>query len=269
MFNRPHLCILIVSLFFEVQAAARVLLEDYDFQIVERVYEEDDKSFTYSMQNIHGNERENNSLNRLSIISEDQFDYPFPESGCGPTAILNILVWYEKFGLVRPFDRAADGRISKINLFEHIDKRFTQVSGMSRQDMNGTGIMDAALVLDKLVQDGSDGKVRVHADYIGAPLELNNFLSVMPNFRAGYLVARPRSLETGKLQQLHAVTIIRADRSGYLTLATWGEVYRGLIRKRIDGQWFVPSDPEHAEMKIVGLLRFIPFEPAVAEVSDH
>lgn len=242
--------------------SARVLLTDHPFQLIERYYDKEAGGFDYRAVTIVGTERQNNSLNRLSIISEDQFDYPYPESGCGPTALLNILVWYEKYGLVDPISQDANDRSYKYQLFEHIDGLFADISGASRATVSGTRVLDAALVLDDMVEDGSDGKYRIHTDFVEAPLKLKNFLDVMPNFRAGYLIAFPKSAKSGRLQQRHALTVIRADRSGYLTLGTWGQIYHGLLRDRPDGQWFIPSNPEHLEMKIVGLMRFIPFEPA-------
>ena len=118
------------------------------------------------------------------------------------------------------------------------------------------------MIMDEMIQKHSNGTLRIDAAYTPAPLKLKNFLSIMPNFRSGYLIVEPKDKKTGKLRNAHAATVIRADRSGYITLSTWGEVYRGLLRKRPDGQWFVPQNPEHLELKVTGMMRFIPFEPA-------
>jgi len=237
-------------------------LRNYNFQVVVPS-EEADKA---AVQKMRGNERKNNSLNRLSIISESQYEYPEPESGCGPIALLNTLVWYEKYGLIDPLFRGSDSTVSKKRLFAEIDRRILQRSGISRTEQMGSRNMDIAMVLDEIVQEQSGGKLRVHFDYVSAPLRLKDLLNTMPNFRTGYLLGYPKDPETGgTMPELHAVTLIRADRAGYLTLATWGEKYRGLLRMRGDEQWFIPQAPHDIEIQILGLMRFIPFEPIVDE----
>lgn len=244
-----------------VHATAQSQLDNYDFQIIERDPEAISDATRYFGRLTVGTERKNNSLNRLTILAEDQLDYPIPQSGCGPTAMLNILVWYEKYGLIESFNRQSDPAKYKIQLFKEIDRRITEKSGIARTDTKGTNTMDAAIVMDDIVKLRSGGQTRVHSDYTKAPLKLKDFLGAMPNFRAGYLIVEPKDAQTGKLRNAHAATLIRADRAGYVTLSTWGKVYRGLLRTRSDGQWFVPQDPEHLELKIVGMMRFIPFRP--------
>ena len=105
--------------------------------------------------------------------------------------------------------------------------------------------------------------MRVHTDVIQAPLKLNDLLNTMQNFRSGYLIVTPKDRTTGKLQNSHAVTGSRADRGGYIALATWREIDCGRLKTRRDGQWFIPKDPTHLELKINCLIRFIPFRPTV------
>lgn len=203
----------------------------------------------------------NPALNRLSMLAEDQANYSVPESACGPTAMLNILIWYEKFGLIPPLFRDADPSNYKLKLFREIDDRLIQQSGYIRTEELGVNYMDTAVVMDSIIEERTDGKLRIHTDFLEEPLTLNDFLETTKNFRTGYLLVNPKDAITGKLLEGHAVVVIRADRAGYITLATWGQHYHGLIRKRPDGQWFIPQDNSHLELKIRGLIRFIPFEP--------
>ncbi len=203
----------------------------------------------------------NYGLNRLSMLSEDQSNYPIPESACGPTAMLNILIWYEKFGLIPPLYRDANPRHYKLKLFSEIDRRLIQQSGTFRTEDAGVKNLDTAIVMDSIVKTRTDGALRIHTDIIEAPLTLEDFLETTKNFRSGYLVVAPKDLETGKLLNDHAVVVIRTDRTGYITLATWGQHYHGRLKKCPDGQWFIPQDPKHMDLKIKGLTRFIPFKP--------
>ena len=121
------------------------------------------------------------------------------------------------------------------------------------------------VVMDELVNQQSSGRLRIHANYYAAPLKLKDLLDSMPNFRAGYVVGQPIDRETGELMSSHGMPLIRVDRAGYITLASWGEKYRGLLRKRNGKQVFVPQNPDHFEIQIIGFYRFIPFEPTSPE----
>ena len=244
---------------FSITVAGRLSSEVNDFQIIKS--EKSGISTRYFLQTVKGTERMNSGLNRLSMLSEDQSNYPIPESACGPTAMLNILIWYEIFGLIPLLYRDADPLHYKLKLFNEIDRRLTQQSGTIRTEDAGVKNLDTAIVMDSIVNTRTSGTLRIHTDVIDAPLILVDFLETTKNFRAGYLVVTPKDLNTGKLLNDHAVVVIRTDRAGYITLATWGQRYHGLLKKRADGQWFIPQNPKHMELKIKGLTRFIPFKP--------
>ena len=232
--------------------------EETEFQIIE--YDNHQKK--YFSNTLKGTECINpNPLNRLSMLSENQLNYPIPESACGPTAMLNILVWYEKFGLIKPLFRDASSRKYKLKLFTEIDLRLAKQSGQFRTEEVGILGVDSAIVMDAIVNDRSEGALRIHTDIIDAPLKLTDIFETTSNFRAGFLVVAPRDRASGKILDDHAVAVIRADRAGFITLGTWGQHYHGLLKKRRDGQWFVPQNPKHLELQIKGLIRFIPFEP--------
>lgn len=241
---------------------AQSQLVEHNFHVIERALNRQTGKNDYVYRTINGTERTNPALNRLSILSENQFYYPVPESGCGPTALLNILIWYEKFGLVKPFNRNADPRKYKLNLFNEIDRRINEKAGKQRTEDYGTNSLDAAIVMDDLVRELSGGKLRVHANKVKPPFKLKTFLEMLPNFRSGYVIVKPKYKNGFRPDfSTHAVTFIRADRSGYITLGTWGEVYRGILRMRDGEQWFIPSDASQLELKILGMVQFIPFEP--------
>jgi len=236
-----------------------------DFQVIERGTDKESGKTIFYLYKTRGTERTNNSLNRLSMLSEDQRDYPSPESGCGPTAMLNILVWYEKYGLIEPRYRDVDPKHYKFKLFREIDTRLNLQAGQLRTEESGVNNMDAAMVMDAMVRERSKGTMRIHTDTIRAPLKLIDMLETMQNFRSGYLIVAPKDRSTGKMLDDHAAAVIRADRAGYITLATWGKLYRGLLKTRGGEQWFIPQNPEHMELKIHGLTRFIPFRPTAPE----
>ena len=251
--------LLVTLLLFSVTAPYPLLSETTDFQVVG--CKKKGAKIEYYSHAVKGVERINHGLNRLSILSEDQENYPIPETGCGPAAMLNILIWYEKFGLIPPLYRDADPRLYKLKLFREIDHRLAEQSGTIRTEEHGIRNLDTAIVMDSIVNERTNGKVRIQTDWVKAPLKLNDFLETIKNFRAGYLIVAPRDLETGKLLDDHAAVVIRTDRTGHITLATWGQHYHGRLKKRADGQWFIPRDSSHMELKVKALMRFIPFKP--------
>lgn len=255
---KPTLHLLIASLLASSAALAQSQLKNHRFQVLVPTPGKSDEVYTQEML---GDERKNNSQNRLSLISASQEDFPEPTSGCGPTALLNILVWYEKYGLIEPLLRDADPDRYESRLFNEIDRRIYEKSGIKRTQQEGSRSQDIAMVLDDIVKQQSGGKVRIHTDYFPAPFKLRNLLETMPNFRTGYVLGYPKDRNTGEIQPLHAMTLIRADRAGYVTLATWGEKYRGVLRMRNGQQWFIPQEPDQLEIRLVGMIRFIPFKP--------
>jgi len=261
MLLRAFICIGLYLFAVADHANAQSQLYQHSFKVIEKTKDPEKNTYDYNYRSIRGNERTNNSLNRLSILSESQHLYPIPESGCGPTAMLNILIWYERFGLIEPFSREADPATYKLAFFNEIDRRITEKSNRARTEKLGTHIYDAAIVMDDLVQELSNGKVRIQTKSVEVPLKLKHFLEMIPNFRSGYMLVTPKDRFTNKLLNPHAVTFIRADRAGYITVGTWGKIYRGVLKRRGADQWFIPSDPEHMELKVIGLLQFTPFEP--------
>ncbi len=241
-------------------SAHSLFSEVREFQTI--ISRKEGKTTEYLLQTTNGTEQINpNPLNRLSILSEDQTHYPIPESGCGPTAMLSILIWYEKFGLIDPYFRDANLRKYKLKSFIEIDLRLAKQAGRMRTEELGTLGLDTAIVMDSIVKDRSKGALRIHTDIIDVPLKISDCLDTTKGFRSGYLVVDPKDKITGEFLGDHAAVFIRSDRTGLITLGTWGQHYHGRLKKRADGQWFIPQNQEHMELKVKGLMRFIPYTP--------
>lgn len=239
-----------------------------DFKVVVKRIEEG--KIRYYHQSVSGIERSNTGLNRSGLGSESQLDYPDPESGCGPTALLNILIWYEKYGLIEAQSREANPQRYKQQLFGLIDRQIADVAAISRTSQQGTNSPQIGIALDQLVQAGSKNQLRIHTDFRSAPLQTSDFLEITKQFRAGYLVVRPQSKGNIHVPENedHAVTVLRCDRMGNITLSTWGKIYRGRLKMRGEEQWFIPSNSKHLEMRIKSLVQFIPFKP-VTTAADR
>lgn len=235
------------------------LLAVQSFRVIERrvVGEE---TFYLSLV-MKGVELYNNSSHRLGIHSENQNNYPIPKSGCGPTSMLSLLIWYENYGIIKSLYRDTDLRNYKLNLFREIDNHLVVQAGVSRTENIGVRNLDIAVTMDFMFEVRSKGDVRIHAETKTEPLKLEDFLRTALNFRSGLLIVRPKNPQTGELMAHHAVVIIDADKEGHITLGTWGQRYHGLLEERPDGQWFVPQDPNHLKLKVKELILFIPFQP--------
>ena len=237
------------------------LLAVQEFRVVERKVV-GGESF-YLQRIVEGLELYNDSPHRLRIISENQFNYPIPQSGCGPTAMLSILMWYEDYGIIKSLYRDADQRHYKLNLFREIDNHLLRQAGASRTENIGVNELEIAVTMDFMFRMRSKDNVRIHTEVRNAPLNSIDFLRAVRNFRSGFLLVIPKDPQTGELMGYHATVIIQADEEGYITLGTWGQRYHGLLEERLDGQWFIPQDPDHMELKVMRLIRFIPFQPEI------
>ena len=251
-----HVIKALIAIFFIINGN---LLAAQSFKVIERRVV-GEKAF-YLNRIMEGVELYNNSSHRLSINSENQHNYPIPKSGCGPTSLLSLLIWYENYGIIKSLYRDADLRNYKLNLFREIDNHLLVQAGVSRTENIGVRNLDIAVTMDFMFEVRSKGNVRIHAEIKPEPLKPGDFLRTVLNFRSGLLIVRPKDPETGELMAHHATVIINADKEGYITLGTWGQLYHGLLEERPDGQWFVPQDPNHLELKISELILFVPFQP--------
>lgn len=215
----------------------------------------------YLWRIVEGTELYNDSQHRLSITSENQHNYPIPQSGCGPTAMLSILMWYEDYGILKALYRDASLRQYKLNLFREIDNHLRWQAGVNRTKNTGVDNSDVAVTMDFIFKMRTKGDVRIHTEVKSQPVRVRDLLRAIRNFRSGFLIVTPKNPKNGELMNQHATVIIQADKEGNITLGTWGQLYHGSLEERPDGQWFIPKDSSHLELKVQELIFFTPFQP--------
>ncbi|MGZ0707926.1 hypothetical protein ACWPKO_06275 [Coraliomargarita sp. W4R53] len=234
---------------------------DYPFYVAEKKWDNRKQAYNFYRVGMQGNERVIRHDVRRYFISENQSDYPEPEGGCGPTALLNLYVWYSKFGLIHESVKHSNPFAYKQLKFKQIDRIINQIQGRTRSRADGTNVVEQVLAIDELVRKASDDKTRIHFEYKQPPLTRKDFLNLTRNYRAGILSVRPKDPETGQLMGYHAVLVIRGDTSGKISIANWGKFSHGRLVDRKGTQWFVPDDSTQYEMQIEQLTTLIPFTP--------
>ena len=235
--------------------------DNFRFYVAEKKWNAARKRYDFYRVGMPGAEIPLRGDARRHFISENQADYPEPESGCGPTALLNLYIWYSKFGLLDESIRHADSQRYKELKFEQIDRRILDIQKESRTKRGGTNTLASIVAIDALVQEYGRRPTRLHFEIKKPPLSAKDFVELSRNYRAGILSVRPRHPATGELMSQHAVLCIRGDSSGMITLANWGEFVHGRLANRDDGQWFIPRNGSRKELKIKNLTTLIPFTP--------
>jgi hypothetical protein len=215
----------------------------------------------YYRNRVPGREAINKKDIRGRFISENQNDYPEPTGGCGPTALLNLYVWYKKSGLLTETTAHADPRLYKQLKFQQIDQAIREMQGPKQLRSDGTNSMEQVLALDELVQVESKSRLRISAAFKRAPLQTKDFLELNLNYRAGILAVQVKDRNSPKLLNYHVVLVIRSDRTGKITIANWGEFSLGRLVQRGQEQWFIPDNPEQHELRVLQLTSIIPFSP--------
>lgn len=242
--------------------------EAFPFYVAEKTWDPETQRYAFYRVGMEGTERTLRGGFRRYFLSENQSRYPVPESGCGPTALLNLYIWYTKFGLVRETAMEPDPESYKQSKFREIDKRLQTILGQTRSPERGTNRLEQVLALDELLKGDPKNPVRLHFEFKAPPLSYTDFIRISRNYRAGLLTVQPKDPKTGQIYGYHAVLAVRGDTSGTVTLANWGEFTHGRLVKRADGQWFVPRDPSHHELRIVQFITLIPFTPERSSASD-
>ena len=235
--------------------------ERFPYYVAEKKWNAQTKRYDFYRRGMQGAEVLMRGEARRYFISENQGDYPEPESGCGPTALLNLYVWYSKFGLLKESIRHSNPQRYKELKFHQIDHRIRDVQKQSRTQYGGTNTLATIVAMDELVQEYSRKPTRLHFEIKNPPLSAKDFTELSRNYRAGILSVRPKERQTGSLLGNHAVLCIRGDRSGLITIANWGEFSHGRLVNQKDGQWFVPRDGSQHELKINQLTVLVPFTP--------
>lgn len=240
----------------------QVLPGDYPFYVAERRWDPKAQRYVFYRRGMHGTERSNPYDNRFNILSENQSDYPVPQSGCGPIALLNLFIWYKNNGLIEESIRYSDPHRYKQHTFQRIDRKIEEIRGYARTPAKGANILEMIVAIDELVQEHSRSPLRIHFDIKRPPLNTHDFLNLARNHRFGILIGRPRKQGSTRLQGYHAVLVVRGDLAGTITIANWGIFQHGLLVNRPDGQWFVPDNESQYEMLITSLITLIPFTPS-------
>jgi hypothetical protein len=235
--------------------------EHFPYYVAEKKWHPQKKRYDFYRRGMQGAELLMRGDARRYFISENQGDYPEPESGCGPTALLNLYVWYSKFGLLDESIRHSEPEHYKQLKFRQIDRKIRDIQQQSRTQHRGTNTLASIVAMDELVQEHSQGRTRLHFEIKKPPLSLKDFTGLSRNYRAGILSVQPKDPQTGLLMGHHAVLCIRGDKVGMITIANWGEFSHGSLVQRKDGQWFVPRDNSQHELKINNLTVLIPFTP--------
>ncbi len=234
---------------------------EFPFYVAEKVWNPKRRVYGFVRKGMHGSESVLRQDARRYFLSENQRDYPQPESGCGPTALLNLYIWYTKFGLLQESIKFSDPTRYKRAKFNEIDRRIVNILRESRNSNGGTNVLEQVVALDEVVQANSRHPLRIHFEVKRSRLTMRDFLDLSKNYRTGLLSVRPKDRRTGRLRGNHAVLVIRGDTSGKISIANWGEFSHGRLVEKADGQWFIPDDRSQHELRINSLTTLIPFVP--------
>jgi hypothetical protein len=233
----------------------------YPFYVTQETWNPETRRYDFSRVGMEGTERVGHPDNRRYFLSENQSDYPKPGSGCGPTALLNLYIWYTKFGLLKESITHSNPTRYKQLKFRQIDRKIAEIQGHTRSPITGTNSLEQVFAIDELCQKYSPTPLRIHFEYKSPPLSAQDFININRNYRSGILSVRPKDPRTGRLMGNHAVLAIRGDTSGKIILANWGKFTNGRLVQKTDGQWFIPDDPSQHELLITRLTTLIPFTP--------
>ncbi|MFP4282586.1 MAG: hypothetical protein ACLFU2_08205 [Opitutales bacterium] len=201
---------------------------------------------------------------RRRVPAMNQRDFPAPESGCGPTAALNWLLWMENEGLFgrRPSRTITPERAR--SLFHRIDREILTLSANgSRGARGGSSMAELAVTMDRLVDERSEGALRLHFAHFEPPLRVVDLLEFTRGMRSGILLTRVvNDRQTLVAGEYHAVSLVAGDRAGGLMVNNWGARVYGHLRTLPEGQFFFPQDSSQEALRIEGALCFVPLRLA-------
>ena len=230
----------------------------FPFYVAEKRWNASKRAYDFYREGRHGAEIVLRRDVRSYFISENQNDYPGAESGCGPTALLNLYIWYTKFGLLKESIRHSNERRYKQLKFSQIDQKILGIQREARSARRGTNTLEQVVALDEIVQENSPKVLRMHFKVKQPPLMIKDFLQLTRNYWAGILSVQPKDPMTGRMMDNHAVLVIRSDTRGMISVANWGTFSHGILVQRDDGQWFIPDDPSQYELRINCLTILVP-----------
>ena len=234
---------------------------DYDFYTLEPAGRDGDGHPVYDRHGYYGAECVNPYLDRGIILSEFQEHYRAPKSGCGPTAVLDWVIWYQNTGLVPRSTRTSDLGAYKRATFDLIDRKIAELRGAYRTDAGGANTNEIIVAFDHLISELSQGRVRLQCEIRDAPLALQDLLQETHFYRAGILLVQVYDPRAPPWGGYHAVTLVRTDTTGRVSIANWGRYQHGRLIERGGEQWFASEDGAPVIFKVKSLLTFTPFRP--------
>ena len=198
---------------------------------------------------------------RRAVPSYHQTDFPEPESGCGPIAILNWLTWYQNIGMLTKNIDQPGTKLRARHNHRLIEKEIVSLRNKTTGLRGGTTSLEIICAFDRIVNRLSSRSIRLAYEVHDAPMSMDDLTRFTRGFRSAILLVRPVNPKTGQLESLHAVSVVAGDRAGYLMLNNWGERLHGALRNEADGQFFAPSNIDSPRLKIEQLICLIPFTP--------
>lgn len=196
---------------------------------------------------------------RRRVPAFHQKNFPEPESGCGPTAVLNWMLWMRELGCFGEAENGADSAVFARHIFWEIDREIREMRKEDLPSRNGSNRAQIAAAMDRLARDWSGGTVRMAVRAYETPLKMVDLLSFIRGQRAGILIGQVvENAQTGEAGDFHALNLVAVDRGGGLMVNNWGERVYGYLRTYPDGQYFYPENAEQAGLKIIEALCMVP-----------
>lgn len=205
---------------------------------------------------------------RRHVPAMNQRDFPEPESGCGPTAVLNWMLWMQDQHLLGTPRETHGLEARALAGFQRIEEEIRRLRGTEAGgSRGGSNEFEIISAMDRLAYQLSSGDVRMAYRRFHAPLKMAEVLEFTTGYRSGILIGRVvEDRATGQLGEYHALNLVAGDRSGYLMVNNWGERVYGALRTEPDGQYFYASTADHPPIKVERALCFVPFRPATQRV---
>lgn len=203
---------------------------------------------------------------RRQVPALRQEDFPEPETGCGPAAMLNWLLWLEAQRALR-FPREWTTAATPRQLYEAIETTLAEIRRESTPGKRGPMRTDELVaVMDRLVREYSDGALRLAPEVFEAPVKISDLITFNRGYRCGFLVGEVLDDEASDQSTLsHVVSLVAADRQGGVMLNNWGARVYGHLRNEAGQQVFRARNADHPPMRIDCVIRLIPFSPEAAD----
>ena len=234
----------------------------FPYQLLEASECADSGSVRYRSRGAFGTEIVNRyGDSRRYVPSEDQRHYPEAESGCGPAAILNWILWYQDFHVLQPPEARMGRDEQRWRSYVRIEEEIFRLRGGNVSHLRGsTTHLEIISAFDRTVNLMSAGNLRLHFEIFPAPVNVEQLVRFTTGFRAAILIVEPINPRTGEAGGLHAVSAAAGDRAGYIMVSNWGGKLHGPLRIEGGEQYFYPNDEGEWPLRIHRLITFIPIQ---------